>query len=220
MRKLLQILIPVLFLAGCAGPVKQGWNNFTAYYNTFYNAKKYYEEGEELNRQQAVTLNPDELIQIYPSPSDAGAQQFDEAIAKSASILREHEQSSYVVPSILMIGKSYYYKSEFFSALEKFREAGAIAEGSKYAEAILWEARTLFEMENFGAGLAVTSSALDNASQWDSEQLGELFALDGQLHAAQGNWEQASLSLIRAEELIERSSLLARVYFLHGQVLE
>ena len=120
MRKLLQILIPVLFLAGCAGPIKQSWNNFTAYYNTFYNAKKYYSEGEELNRQQAESLDPEGLIHIFLSPSAAGAEQFDEAITKSASILRDHEQSSYVVPSILMIGKSYYYKSEFFSALEKY----------------------------------------------------------------------------------------------------
>ncbi|PWN08122.1 tetratricopeptide repeat protein [Rhodohalobacter mucosus] len=209
-----------MFLAGCAGPIKQSWNNFTAYYNTFYNAKSYFSEGEELNRSQAALINPQELIQVFPGPSDAGAEQFDEAISRAASILRKHEQSQYVIPSILMIGKSYFYKSEFFSALEKFREAGTIAENREYAESVVWEARVLYEMNNIEGGLLVTSQALNSADQWDLDQRGELYAINGQLHAAQQDWERASLSLLRAEELMESQAMLARVYFLHGQVLE
>lgn len=220
MKKLFQILLPFLFLAGCAGPVKQNWNNFTAYYNTFYNAKSYFSEGVELNRRQAALINPQELIQVFQSPSEAGAEEFDEAIVRAASILRKHEESAYVVPSILMIGKSYYYKSEFFSALEKFREAGTVSEGREYAESVLWEARVLYEMENVDGGLLVTSQALNSASQWNRDKLGELFAMAGQLHAAREDWEQASLSLLQAEELMENQTMLARVYFLHGQVLE
>lgn len=220
MRKLFQILLLLVFLAGCAGPVKQSWNNFTAYYNTFYNAKSYFSEGVELNNRQAALINPYELIEVFRSPSEGGAEQFDEAIVRAASILRNHDESAFVVPSILMIGKSYYYKSEFFSALEKFREAGTVAEGREYAEAVLWEARVLYEMDNADGGLLVTSLALNGASEWDQDQLGELYAVEGQLHAARENWEQASLSLLRAEELIEPQMMLVRVYFLHGQVLE
>jgi tetratricopeptide (TPR) repeat protein len=219
-RKLLQITILLILLTGCAGPVKQGWNNFTAYYNTFYNAKKYFSEGEELNLRQAGSINPGELVRVYKSPSDAGDEQFDEAIVRAASILRKHDDSKYVIPSLLMIGKSYFYKSEFFAALEKFREARALAQGFEAGEAVLWQARTLLELGDIDEGLRLIAQELDNAQEWPDDLLGRLYTINGQMLAESGNWEQASQSLLLAEEFLDDSDLKARTYFLHGQVLE
>jgi hypothetical protein len=147
-RKIVQITVLVFLLAGC-GSLNQGWNNFTAYFNTYYNAKKFYNSGLEKNQNQQPDINPLVPIRIHESPTDAGLEDFAKAIEKGSAILREHDDSKYVVPALFIIGKSYYYRSDFFAALEKFEELDALAEGVERQEAIfgwdepIWKCRIL-----------------------------------------------------------------------------
>jgi tetratricopeptide (TPR) repeat protein len=164
-RKIVQITVLVFLLTGCSS-LKQGWNNFTAYYNTFYNAKKFYNSGLEKNRNQQPEIIPHVPIRVHPSPTDAGLEDFEKAIEKGSAILRDHSNSKFVVPALFIIGKSYYHRSDFFAALEKFEELGAIAEGEKRQEAVVWQAMTYLELSNYDQGIEVLEFEIENNETW------------------------------------------------------
>lgn len=219
MRKIVQITVLVFLLAGCSS-LKQGWNNFTAYFNTYYNAKKFYNAGLEKNQNQQPEINPFEPIRVHASPTDAGLEEFQKAIEKGSSILRNHNDSKFVVPALFIIGKSYYYRSDFFAALEKFEELTALAENAQRQEAIVWQGLTYLEMSNYDRGIEVLEFELDAEEVWLPHWRTEAQLVLGELNAEQENWETAATYLQRALSGVEKEDKQARTHFLLGQVLE
>ena len=220
MKKTLQIsLIFIFLLSGCSS-LKQGWKNFTAYYNTFYNTQQFYDEGLKLNKRQAPPLNPMQPIRVHQSPTNAGLDQFQQAIERGSSILRNHDESKYVLPAIFIIGKSYYYRSEFFAALEKFQELQTL--GSEYFQqkAVLWQGLTYLEMDNYNEGIRFLEVEMDLIEEWDAELLAETHAVLAQLHTQVRNWEDVITNLRISISELQNRDLLARAYFLLGQALE
>ena len=220
MKRYLQIVLISFLLVGCASPLKQSWYDFTAYYNTFYNAKQYYAEGVKLNQRQVPDLNAATFIRIHTRPTAGGQEQFEQSIERGASILRNHENSKYVNPALLLIGKSYFHRSEYFSALEKFQELQAIASGRELQKAILWQGRTYLEMSAYDQGLRTIEVDSEYIPNWDREILAEVNAVRAQLYVAVENWNNASIALHRAAGELSDRELRSRAYFLHGQVLE
>lgn len=219
MRKIVQITVLVFLLAGC-GSLNQGWNNFTAYFNTYYNAKKFYNSGLEKNQNQQPDINPLVPIRIHESPTDAGLEDFAKAIEKGSAILREHNDSKYVVPALFIIGKSYYYRSDFFAALEKFEELDALAEGVERHEAIVWMGRTYLEMSNFDQGIEVLEFELDSEEFWLPHWEAEAQLVLAELHTELENWDTAAGYLESALPGIVNQEKQAKTHFLFGQVLE
>ncbi|MDZ7755519.1 tetratricopeptide repeat protein [Rhodohalobacter sp.] len=220
MFKHLYIILFAILLTGCVSPIKQGWQNFTAYYNTFYNAKQAFDEGLELNQRQQLDINPDQPIRIHPSPTEAGREEFERAIEKGASILRDHAESKYLTRAVSLIGQSYFYRQEYFSALEKFQELRSLTEGKELQEATIWQSRTYMELELYEEGINFTQQEIDFIDNWDTALLAELNIVLAQLYSQRGDWIEASRVLQDYTGLLKSNRLKARAYFLHGQVHE
>jgi len=218
--KHLYIILFVILLTGCVSPLQQGWQNFTAYYNTFYNAKQAFDEGLELNQRQQLDINPDQPIRIHPSPTEAGQEEFARAIEKGASILRDHADSKYLSKAVSLIGQSYFYRQEYFSALEKFQELRSLTEGKELQEATIWQSRTYLELELYQEGINFTQQEIDFIDDWDTALLSELNMVLAQLYSERGEWLEASAVLQDYTGLLKSNRLKARAYFLHGQVHE
>jgi len=65
-KKILQISLVVLLLAACGTPLEQPWRNFNAYFNSFYNLQKLYDDGYEQNQRQLPEVNPEIPIKVLP----------------------------------------------------------------------------------------------------------------------------------------------------------
>ncbi|MEX0944154.1 MAG: tetratricopeptide repeat protein [Balneolaceae bacterium] len=219
MKKSIQIVIILLLFSGC-GSIKQGWNNFTAYYNTFYNTQNFYDEGLRINRSQIPEMNPNQLIRIHPSPSNAGLNEFQSAIERGSSILLNHDESRYFLPAIFIIGKSYYYRSEFFSALEKFQELATFADGDLRQKAFLWQGLTYLEMSNYSEGIQQLEAGMDRISNWNPEILAEVYAVLAQLNSELDNYDLTIEFLYRSVSDLNNDEMAARAYFLLGQIYE
>lgn len=126
LRRTAAAIICVFVLAGCSETsfLGQRYANFTAYYNTFYNARKSFDRGVRAFERTDETINQDVFLAIYPIPSRAGNRQdFEDAIKRSADVIRDHPNSKWIDDAVLLIGKSYFYQQNFVSAAQKFREA-------------------------------------------------------------------------------------------------
>lgn len=220
MKKSLQIALVAIIITGCGTPLEQPWKNFNAYFNTYYNAKQYYSDGLEQNERQTPDVNPQQPIQVFLPPTNAGRENFQNAIETGASILRDHSQSKYVEPSIAIIGKSYFYRSEFFAALEKFQELQTITTGEMEQEAVFWQGRVYNQMGSYAEGLRFLQSEIELIDEWDPEILAKVRVMLAQMNVAVENWSAASeLLAANIADLNDRDTE-SRAYFLHGQVLE
>jgi len=222
LRKFFLILLTGIFLAGCGSSLKNSWKNFTAYYNTFYNARESFKSGLKKVEDQLVGIDPSEPVRIHPPPNKAGYDDFQNAIDKGARVLRKFPESKWVDDAILLIGKSNYYRQEFYSALQKFEELMNAGSSPKMISlSIIWKSRTQLDLKQYTAGISYAESELEQyPAKWPRKYRGEIQALAGQHHAMLDNWGEAVDYLFDATANIEEKSLLSRTYFLLGQVLE
>ncbi len=211
----------MLLLQGCA-TLQTSWRDFNAYFNTYYNAKTSFERGLELQMRQEMSINPERPIRIHPTPHRAGHSDFEHAAQKSADVIRFHPRSRWVDFAIEMIGMSYFYQQQFFSADQKFVELLATTSNPTLRQrAILWRARSALELENYLEGINYSQSRLFSTEfDWDSGLEAELKLVIAQLYVKREEYEDAVVYLAEALPAVRDRTLQMRGHFLHGQLLE
>jgi tetratricopeptide (TPR) repeat protein len=124
------------------------WQNFTAYFNTYYNAKTLFEQVEE----EREKLN--HPLFEFKEPKLPGSAQTPvvKVIEKCSKILQFDQESSYVDDALLMIGKSFYFQSEFAKALRKFNELAAVEDTDLLLINQYWIGITELHLRNFDEG--------------------------------------------------------------------
>ena len=116
------LLIHLFLLCGCA------------YFNTFYNAKKFYRKAEKENKDKKENINP---------------QNYRKAIDTAAKIPEFYPDSKYIDDALFMMGKSYYRIGEYPKAQRKFEELITNYPQSEFIEEIkLFLGRSLIKNNN------------------------------------------------------------------------
>lgn len=212
----------MLVLAGCGSSLKNSWSNFTAYYNTFYNAKQDFAEGINLVEKQPVQLNPDTLIQAHPTPVLTGEEHFERAVDNAAQVLRRFSNSKWTDDALLLMGKSYYYLQEYFLARQKFEEILDLPSQTPLKQqAVIWKARTLLAIDSYSEGIQFLENQLDNfQGNWRADNKAEVQVLLAEHLAMLGNLKESARILEEAVPNLEKEALKGRSYFLWGQLLE
>ncbi len=86
---------------------------YRAYFNTFYNAKRYYGTALKL-RHEAALAGRDTLL--------VGIQELDSAIIKCGKIVKYYNSSPFVDDALFMMGDAFLLKGEYQIAIRKFQE--------------------------------------------------------------------------------------------------
>lgn len=122
MRKTAFIVKPLLFLSLLAFTSCGVWDFFAAYFNTYYNAKRQYDEAvEEVWNMPEVRESGRNML-ILPPISQPARVKFTSVIEKCSKLLQYHPESNLVDDALLMIGQSYFYQAEYQQAQRKFNE--------------------------------------------------------------------------------------------------
>ncbi len=209
-------------LSGCSSSSFLGrqFDDFRAYYNTFYNARRAFEEGRRaIETQQNQPIDLTTYLTLFGPPArTANAAAFNKAIEKSAEVVRRHPQSKWADDALMLIGKSYYYLGNYAGAAQKFREVIALG-GTQELEARFWLARALGAAHAYNEAQRALQEVLareDLPAVWQSRFL----LLQADLYVQQARWEEARQSLEAGLRRVPDRSLGARGYFLLGQVCE
>ena len=213
---LLSVLVLVVSGCGRSSFVGRQYDDFTAYYNKFYNAEAAFEERVESIRETDESIDRTRYLSLFLEPSGGSDEAFETVIQKSADVLREHPNSKWVDDALLMIGQSYYYQENYVGAAQKFREV--IDLGTERAGAArFWLARTLIANERYEAAAEVLAEGLGSdpeAGTWTAR----MRMARGELLARQEQWEGAEEALSQGLEGDLPDRLAARGAFLLGQV--
>jgi TonB family protein len=173
----LWLLIPlVLVLIFCSGCV---------YYNTFYHARSWYKQAEKTRQKENRDKAGGSELKLY-----------QDVIKKCSKVISEHPNSSYMDDALFMIGKSFYYLTDYPKAERKFRELLSSFPKSKYAdESKFFLGKTRFRMENYVLASEVFEeyAAKDRGNQFRPEALylsGETSLLENDSAAAVEHYQK------------------------------
>ena len=146
--KIIYLLYTIFFsalLSGCGI-----WDNFTTYFNLYYNASELFDKTEkEINAQER------DLFSTEPPnvPGSANAN-LVKVIEKCSDLLQFNSESAYVPETLLMLGKSFYYQKNYQKSLRKFREFEAgYSENDLLLEARLWIGKCQMRLKDYNEGL-------------------------------------------------------------------
>ena len=214
-------------LAGCkpGSALHNRYNNFRAYYNTYYNATRSLEDGERSLERGDTPVDRNVLVSVFPATPASGGSggPFQEAIDKSAELLRNRPTSKWADDALLVIGKAYFYQRNFVGAEQKFREtlAAAALTGDRRLgdEARFWLGRTFASADRYDDGVTTLEEGLV-AEGGDRRWTSRMRLALGELYARAGRWEEAAAALREGAPEVGEADLAARAYMLLGQVEE
>lgn len=221
------VLMGVGMMSGCGQGSFLGrqYNDFTAYYNAFYNAKKAFEKGLESIDQSRPDVERTRYLSVFPTPQRGGGTRdgseggpFEEAIQKSANLLREHPNSKWVDDALLLIGKSYFYQQNYVGAAQKFREIITL-DAEREGEAQFWLARTLVATGRYTEAAEALRTGLGNDEDYGTWRA-RMQLVRAELFVRQEQWEEAEAALEQGLEGSLPDEVGARGAFLLGQVRE
>ena len=159
------------------------------YYNTFYNARKRYEEADRkrLEMEESAPGGRRDARAVY-SYRDL----YMKAITKASVVLDRHPKSKWVDDSLLLIGKAFYWRGVYSEALVKFEELQQnFPDGKLNEEARYWQAMSLWRSDRANEARPLLIQIGQNGSQPFS---GLARIALGDLEAEQGSHEAAILA--------------------------
>ncbi|MDE2770770.1 MAG: hypothetical protein OXI44_06305 [Bacteroidota bacterium] len=219
------ILCMLVCLSGCSSNSFLGsrYENFSAYYNTYYNAERALSEGIR-NFEEGVEQSPvnkDVFLSLFARSDQATTQRkpFEDAITKSIDILQNHPNSKWVDDAIMLIGKAWFFTLNFVGAEEKFNDILEL-DSPLRDEANFWLARTLIASQSYEEAfthLQALLSAEEISRRWEPRYRLAL----AELHIQNENWEEAAIELETGLDAgLNDNGLVAKARFLQGQLME
>lgn len=178
------------------------------YYNTFYNAKKAFKEGEKAQEKAAPGRR-----------ASLGQAQYEIAIKKASKVLTFHPKSKWADDALFMIGKAYFNMEDYVKARRKFEELLVSFPKSKLVD----NSRYLISLCHYYAGEEV--QAISQLKDFlESKKMGkkrkaEASHLMGEMYFQRGEYDDAMIYYRKTLEEFDPDTLSAMTRFRIGECL-
>jgi tetratricopeptide (TPR) repeat protein len=173
------LVVSVFILTGCA------------YFNIFYNAKRYYNKGiQAVEKDRIQNAQTVQTTASNQNPGTAGKSDFQKSTDKSLKLLDYYPNSKYVDDALLMLGKSYYYTQEYQMSLRRFQELlDRFPRSELRFDAELGMAKTYVALKQFDDADKILSRVVDQ--KVTHEQLAEAFYYQGRYYETRKDFDGA-----------------------------
>ncbi|MCK4417968.1 MAG: tetratricopeptide repeat protein [Candidatus Latescibacteria bacterium] len=174
-----------------------------AYYNTFYNAQKFYHQAEK-----------ERLKSPEKEPSSSTLALYDKAIKKASKLLVFHPKSKWVDDSLLLLGKAFYQKGDYPQAARKFAELEVNYPQSEFLEeARYWQAVCLWKMKSYAEATEIFQRIAAQNSRFSVDAL----LASAQMAIEQRLYSKAVETLQKAEQKVSDQKELAQIFYWTGE---
>jgi len=213
LKKSTFVLLLSLLLAGGCSP----YDNFTTYFNTYYNANRLLSESEDefSYQEEKKRVTPRVIIpepkNYIPTLAKSGPPPFmnefiveqqklqpvkvklDSVIIKGSKILANHAQSAFIEGSLYLMAKAYFYRNEWLPSQIKCGELiDMFPAGDLSPDCHLLFAENMLIQRRFFAGKNMLSRTVDIA--WQKKRydiLSQAFRLQADLAIFENDIESA-----------------------------
>ncbi|MGA9363072.1 MAG: tetratricopeptide repeat protein [Bacteroidota bacterium] len=210
---LLALLLAMSSLSGCfvSDFVSRRYDNSVAYFNTYYNATRLFDDAV-LEIQTTEQTQKSKGLPPQKEISPTAKQKLTSVIEKCSKLLQYHPTSKWVADALMLIGESYYYMGDYLKADRKFAELVAqFPESNRFLEARLWLGKSLRRSGQLEPATRELSAVADAASAASEKaiaaqawlELGEIYtdkeAYDGAIKAYQDLIDKSDYDELKAE---------------------
>lgn len=223
-------IFTLLFLVGC-----QTFDNFTTYFNTYYNMERLMDKAEDefdfmafdvreiqiyvpdpqIKQQEDYSLGPPPFMKnmiITQRQRQAVEVKLDSIIIKGSKILAYSSKTDYVEGALFLMAKSYFYQEEWRPSEIKCSELVDKYPNSDFSpDAHLLFAKNALIQRNFYTGKIMLSRTVDIA--WQKKRydiLSEAFRLQAELSLYENDKEEALRPYRQAVAQSENNELAAK----------
>jgi TolA-binding protein len=178
------------------------------YYNTFYHAKKNFNDAEEQREKTGQ------------DKAGGSSKKYKVAIEKSMAVLTDHPESKYVDDALYIIGKSFYHLGDYSRSERKFRELLAAYPESDFVERALFHlGKCRLQQEEFilARQTFIQVDSITNNKKWKAESqfmLGEIEFSEERYEEAIGYYSNYLEKYASAESAAKVQYKIAEAYAL------
>ena len=193
----------------------------SAYFNTYYNAQRLFNEAEtEVFTQLDSRSGGRSWLGTFAIQAGTKTK-LQSVIEKCSKLLQYHSDSKLVDDALMMIGKAYYYEDENQQAERKFNEIiSGYPDGSRAVEARLLLAYAQYRMNTREDARTTAQAVIDIARKNDQPEmisraslvLGQMAQEDKDYAAARENFDQAAQFGATPEQRSSASLMSAEMY--------
>ena len=210
------------------GIVKKTFHNVTAHYNGYFNAKQRI-DNSVIQSDKSFQDKYDELLPIFKlvreedalSKTTKGSNQaLDEAIKKASLVILRHEKSKWIDDCYFEIGRSHFYKKDYFTAAETFQFTAGKYKGKPVGDiSYIWLIKSYLMLKKFTQAESVINVALASET-FPKRNISELFAVVAWYYVDKKNYPKA-IEYLEKSLLVEKNKLLrARYAYICAQLYE
>ena len=159
------------------------------YFNTYYNAEKYFRQAEKARAQVEEERAGAEVGRSHRGGRGASYESlYDKAVRKASIVLEKYPESDLVDDAMFLAGKALYWQRDYAYGARSFRDLEENFPDSEFVDrARLWRARCLRDLGDEGEARALfTALVLESSHIGDQAgmELGDMTAAGGDLRAA------------------------------------
>ncbi len=174
------------------------------YYNTVYNAEKYFASAQE------------QPLRDTGRPGPRAIQDYDKVIERCTYILKEHSDSKWADNALYLLARSMYYKKQSpLQAKERFQDLLRIFPESEFAPyALIYIAKIDYEMKDKREAHRRLQEILDNAEYRELHP--EVLLLKGTFYLDDNDYGRAQENLQNIIERFPKSQQFELAFFTLG----
>ena len=199
------------------------YHNVTSRFNGYFNAKQRILAVED-KMWETQQLNFNEILPLYPLPEKklrtAYNKELDVIIQKCSDVLAKHGESNWADDCYLLIGKSYYYKGDYFAALEMLQYLYLDYKTTEPAyEALVEMLRAHLDNDKYNEAQAAIT-VIDAMRNFPEELKPELQVAKAQYAITQEDYKTAAVFLDSAYHEINGRERRIRYAYVLGQLYQ
>ena len=220
-------LFSILALSGCANfrESKFGkfYHNVTAKYNGYFNARETIKLTEKLTQDSHVD-DFSSIVDVFrlgdENTGKANASALDESLEKCKRVIQRHPKSKWVDDSYFEIGRAYFYKAQYYEALDIFKYlANEFKKEEIGKEAQLWIVLCYSQLKKYDEALAFLANIKADKS-FPKKFNYKVELLNAHIKIKVGNYDSAIPSLLIAIPDVPKKQDQWRYTFILAQMYD
>lgn len=225
--RFLSIILILLTLVSCESlkdsSLSRIYHNVTAHYNIYFNANEIFNE-MVLETEESHVDDYNSILDVYQfgtvTSLKNNASSSDRIIKKCTKIFDKHKKCDWIDDSYFLIGKAYFYKADFYSAMETFQYVISKYKSTDIAyEAMLWMAYSKIQINKYSEAQAHVT-LMNNNESFPKQLKKELSLTDAHINILINDYLSAIKSLEKAIPQERKKDYKTRYKFILAQLYQ
>ncbi len=219
-------LLLLLALVAACSPTKnrwinRNWHTLTGHYNIYFNAEqKILEVKTQVEASHSNNFN--QILDVIPYGTPEAAKSagnlIDEASKKYAGTIALHQIGKFTDDAYFGVAKCFYYKRDFYSAIEAFQFVGTRYKNSIYKNLInSWMARSYVGLEKIEEAEAIIGEMLTRKNLTKKE-IAHVYTTAADINVRLAKYQSAidNLTMVLTGKVSKEDRI--RYHFILGQL--